>query len=109
MHRPHHYLASLFVTAAFAAPLSIVAAPAPQDASVQVRSTIKITRIITTGTTTRIAPGVNSSSRTTGILTNTRRRTRRSSRNTGTGVTLTPTLEIMTGTNKVARQLAFLA
>jgi hypothetical protein len=31
MHRPHHYLASLFLTAALAAPLSMIAAPAPQD------------------------------------------------------------------------------
>jgi hypothetical protein len=37
MHRPHHYLASFFLTAALAAPLSLMAAPAPQDASVQVR------------------------------------------------------------------------
>jgi hypothetical protein len=31
MHRPHHYLASLLLTAALAAPLSVIAAPAPQD------------------------------------------------------------------------------
>ena len=31
MHRPHHYLASLLLTAALAAPLSSLAAPAPQD------------------------------------------------------------------------------
>jgi hypothetical protein len=37
MHRPHHYLAPLFLTAALAAPLSMMAAPAPQEASVQVR------------------------------------------------------------------------
>ena len=37
MHRSHHYLASLFLTAALAAPMSILAAPAPQEASVQVR------------------------------------------------------------------------
>jgi hypothetical protein len=37
MHRSHHYLASLFLTAALAAPMSIMAAPVPQEASVQVR------------------------------------------------------------------------
>jgi hypothetical protein len=37
MHRPHHYLAPLFLTAVLAAPLSMMAAPAPQEASVQVR------------------------------------------------------------------------
>jgi hypothetical protein len=31
MHRPHLYLASLFLTAALAAPLSSMAAPTPQD------------------------------------------------------------------------------
>jgi hypothetical protein len=36
MHRAHRYFASLFLAAAIAAPLSVVAA-APQDASVQVR------------------------------------------------------------------------
>ncbi len=35
MHRPHHYLASLFLTAAIAAPISLFASP--QDAGVQVR------------------------------------------------------------------------
>jgi hypothetical protein len=37
MPRPHHYLVSLFMTAAFAAPVSIVALPVPQEAGVQVR------------------------------------------------------------------------
>ena len=37
MHRSHHYIASLFLTAALAAPLSLVAAPRPQEAGVQVR------------------------------------------------------------------------
>jgi hypothetical protein len=37
MHRPHHYLASLLLTAALAAPISIMAVPVPQEASVQVR------------------------------------------------------------------------
>jgi hypothetical protein len=37
MHRPHRYIATLFLTAAFAAPVSMMAAPAPQDATVQVR------------------------------------------------------------------------
>jgi hypothetical protein len=36
MHRPHLYLASLFMTAALAAPLSIMATPTPQE-GVQVR------------------------------------------------------------------------
>jgi hypothetical protein len=31
MHRPHHYLASLFLTAALGAPISIQAMPTPQD------------------------------------------------------------------------------
>jgi len=37
MHRAHRYIASLFLTAALAAPLSIMAAPEPQ-ASVQFRA-----------------------------------------------------------------------
>jgi hypothetical protein len=37
MHRAHRYLASLFLIAAIAAPLSLIAVPAPQEASVQVR------------------------------------------------------------------------
>jgi hypothetical protein len=37
MHPPHHYFASLFLTAAIAAPISTLAMPAPQDAGVQVR------------------------------------------------------------------------
>jgi hypothetical protein len=37
MHRPHRYLASFFLTAALAAPLSIMATPTPQEAGVQVR------------------------------------------------------------------------
>ena len=37
MHRPHHYLAALFLTAAVAAPVSMLATPAPQEAGVQVR------------------------------------------------------------------------
>ncbi|MGA8224286.1 MAG: hypothetical protein WB780_21755 [Candidatus Acidiferrales bacterium] len=37
MHRTHRYIASLFLTAALAAPVSIMAAPVPQEAGVQVR------------------------------------------------------------------------
>jgi hypothetical protein len=37
MHRAHHYVASLFLTAALAAPVSMLAAPMPQEAGVQVR------------------------------------------------------------------------
>jgi hypothetical protein len=37
MHRAHHYIASLFLTAALAAPVAIMAAPVPQEARVQVR------------------------------------------------------------------------
>ena len=37
MHRAHRYIASLFLTAALAAPWAIMAYPVPQDASVQVR------------------------------------------------------------------------
>ena len=37
MHRAHRCIASLFLTAALVAPVSIMAFPAPQDASVQVR------------------------------------------------------------------------
>jgi hypothetical protein len=33
MHRAHRYIASLFLTAALAAPVSIMAATVPQDAS----------------------------------------------------------------------------
>jgi hypothetical protein len=92
MHRSHHYLASLFLTAALAAPISILAAPVPQE------STIKTTRTITTGTTTRIAPGTGTSLKTTGILTNSPERTSGSSRSTGTGATLIPMIEIIATT-----------
>ena len=37
MHRANGYIASLFLTAALVAPVSILAAPRPQTASVQVR------------------------------------------------------------------------
>ena len=37
MHRAHRYIASLFLAAVIAAPLSVVAAAAPQDANVQLR------------------------------------------------------------------------
>jgi hypothetical protein len=37
MHRTHRYVASLFLTAALAAPVSMMAAPVPQEAGVQVR------------------------------------------------------------------------
>ena len=37
MHLAHRYIASLFLTASLAAPVWIMAAPAPQEASVQVR------------------------------------------------------------------------
>jgi hypothetical protein len=37
MHHAHRYIASLFLTAALVAPVTILAAPAPQEASVQVR------------------------------------------------------------------------
>jgi hypothetical protein len=37
MHRAHRYVASLFLTAALAVPASVMAAPVPQEAGVQVR------------------------------------------------------------------------
>jgi hypothetical protein len=37
MHRAHRYTASLFLTAALAVPVAILAAAEPQNASVQVR------------------------------------------------------------------------
>ena len=37
MHRTHQFIASLFLTAALAAPVAIMAAPVPQEARVQVR------------------------------------------------------------------------
>jgi hypothetical protein len=37
MHRTHGYLASLFLTAALAAPVSMMAVPVPQEAGVQIR------------------------------------------------------------------------
>ena len=37
MHKTHRYIASLFLTAALAAPVSILAASLPQEAAVQVR------------------------------------------------------------------------
>jgi len=37
MHHTHRYLSSLLLTAALVAPVSILAAPAAQEASVQIR------------------------------------------------------------------------
>src|SRR6267143_2727922 len=37
MHRTRQYIASLFLTAALVAPVAIMAAPAPQEANVQLR------------------------------------------------------------------------
>ena len=37
MHHAHRYIASLFLTTALAAPALLMAAPVPQEASVQVR------------------------------------------------------------------------
>ena len=37
MDRTHRYISSLFLTAALAVPVAIMAAPGPQNASVQVR------------------------------------------------------------------------
>jgi len=37
MHRTNRYVASLFLTVALAAPVSMMAAPAPQEVGVQVR------------------------------------------------------------------------
>ena len=37
MHRAHHYIASLFLSAAIVAPGSIMASPVPQQAEAQVR------------------------------------------------------------------------
>ena len=37
MHCTHKYIASLFLTAALVAPVTIIAAPAPQEANVQLR------------------------------------------------------------------------
>jgi len=37
MHHAHRYVASLFLTAALALPVAIMAAPLPQEASVQLR------------------------------------------------------------------------
>ena len=37
MHRAHGYIASLLLTTALAAPVAIMAAPVPQEASVHVR------------------------------------------------------------------------
>jgi hypothetical protein len=37
MHRAHHYIVSLFMTAALAGPVAIMAAPVPQEVGVQVR------------------------------------------------------------------------
>jgi len=37
MHHAHRYIASLFLTAALVAPVTILGTPAPQEASVQIR------------------------------------------------------------------------
>lgn len=37
MHNAHRYIASLFLTAAIAAPVSLLAVPSPQEARAQVR------------------------------------------------------------------------
>jgi hypothetical protein len=58
-------------------------------------STINSTRIITTGTTTKIAPGVNTSPKTTETLTNIQSPISGSNRNTGTGATPILTIAII--------------
>ena len=58
-------------------------------------STINSTRIITTGTTTKIALGVNTSPKTTETLTNIQSLISGSNRNTGTGATPIPTIAII--------------
>jgi hypothetical protein len=67
-------------------------------------SMINSTRIITTGTTTKIAPGVNTSPKTTETLTNIQSPISGSNRNTGTGATPIPTIAIIkTDTSPVPR------
>src|ERR1700676_2461309 len=65
---------------------------------IKTESTIGTTRITTTGMTRKIAPGVNTRRKTTGLLRNFRRRTTRSSRNIGIGAMLirTRTSEVTT-------------
>ena len=58
MHRTNRYLASLFLAAALAGPLSMMAAPRPADAAVQIRVYDRPTRTTTTGMTTKPAWGV---------------------------------------------------
>jgi hypothetical protein len=73
MHLAHRYITSLFLTAALA---------------FKSESTIGSTRIITTGMTTKIAPGGSTSTKTTRIHVNSRRQTKGSSLITGIGATL---------------------
>src|ERR1700686_5596158 len=55
---------------------------------IKIESTTGATRIITTGMTTKIAPGGSTRRNTTGILVNSRRRITKSSRSTGIGAML---------------------
>jgi hypothetical protein len=96
MHRTHRYIASLFLTAALVAPVSTMAVPVPQEARDQNRVYDKDHKDYHNWDDNENRAWGSSLRKTTRVRTNSRRRTRRSSRNTGIGAML-----IQTKTSKV--------
>jgi hypothetical protein len=95
MHRAHHYIASLFLSAAIAAPGAIMAIPVPQQVGVQVRVYDKSHKDYHNWDDNENRAWGRA--KTTGILTNTPKLLRGSSHNTGSGAT-----PIQISTNKLA-------
>jgi hypothetical protein len=89
MHRAHHYIASLFLSAAIAAPGAIMAIPVPQQVGVQVRVYDKSHKDYHNWDENENRAWGQYLTKTTGILTNTPRLRRRSSHNIGSGATPT--------------------
>jgi len=85
MHRSHHYIASLFLTAALAAPV-------PQEAGIQVCVYDRNHKDYHNWDDNENPPGATTSQKTTAPLTNIPSRRRRSSRNAGPGAMLIPTI-----------------
>ena len=73
MHLSHRYIAALFLTAALVAPVAIMAAPAPQEARVQLRVYDKQHKDYHNWDDNETAPGASTLRKTTGILANSRR------------------------------------
>ncbi len=83
MNLSHRYIASLFLTAALVAPVAIMAAPVPQEARVQLRVYDRQHKDYHNWDDNENRPWGSTLRQSTGILTNSRRRARGSTRITG--------------------------